>query len=256
MPLPLLPDLPLELALPLLALALVDSLSFGTLLIPIWLLLAPGRLRPSRVLIFLGTVAAFYFVLGLLLSVGAVTFLADAEFLASPWAGRAQFVAGVALLIGSFFIGRTPQTNTEEASPASPGRLVRWRSRAMEQGGGPGSLGSLIALALTAAMLEVATMLPYLAAVGLLSGSDLDAGGRALALAGYCVVMVLPALVLLAARILARRVVEPLLARLAGWMTREGGETTAWIVGIVGFFIARDAITKVPELAQMLGFIS
>lgn len=256
MPLSLPPELPLELALPLVALALVDSLSFGTLLIPIWLLLAPGRLRPSRVLIFLGTVAAFYFVLGLLLSAGAVTFLADAEFLASPWVGRAQFVAGVALLVGSFFIGGKPQKDAEEATTASPGRLVRWRSRAMEQGGGPGALGSLIALALTAAVLEVATMLPYLAAVGLLSGSELDSAGRAMALAAYCVVMVLPALVLLVARILARRLIEPLLGRLADWMTREGAETTAWIVGIVGFLIARDAIVKVPELSQLLGFIS
>lgn len=251
------PELPLELALPLVALALVDSLSFGTLLIPVWLLLAPGRLRPSRVLVFLGTVAGFYFAVGLLLAAGAVSFLADGEFLESPMAGRAQFVLGAGLLVWSFFIGRKKTTDAAaEGSDATPGRLLRWRDRAMSEGGGRGSLGSLVALALTAAVLEVATMLPYLAAVGLISGSELDGGGRGVTLAAYCAVMVVPALVLLAARMLARRLVEPLLERLAGWMAREGAETTAWIVGIVGFLVARDAIARVPELAQVLGFIN
>ena len=43
---------------PLVVLALVDSTSFGTLLIPIWLMLAPGRLKAGRILVFLATVAA------------------------------------------------------------------------------------------------------------------------------------------------------------------------------------------------------
>nr|WP_325209298.1 GAP family protein [Salinibacterium sp.] len=249
-------DLPLELALPLLALALVDSLSFGTLLIPIWLLLAPGRLRASRVLVFLATVAVFYFGVGLLLTAGAVTFLSDAEFLEGPVAGRVQFVIGAGLLVWSFFIGRKKTDAAGEGADATPGRLLRWRDRAMHDGGGRGSLLSLMALALTAAVLELATMLPYLAAVGLISGSELDGGTRAVTLAAYCAVMVVPALVLLAARILARRLVEPLLQRLAAWMAREGAETTSWIVGIVGFLVARDAISRVPELTDVLGFIS
>ena len=40
-------------------LALIDSTSFGTLLIPTWLLMHPGRVRAMRMLVFLGTVAAF-----------------------------------------------------------------------------------------------------------------------------------------------------------------------------------------------------
>ena len=55
----------------LVGLALVDSTSFGTLLIPVWLLLAPGRTRWGRVLLYLGTVAVFYLALGVALSAGA-----------------------------------------------------------------------------------------------------------------------------------------------------------------------------------------
>lgn len=64
--------------------------------------------------------------------------------------------------------------------------------------------------------------------------------------------MVAPALLLLAARLLAHRQVEPLLQRIGRWMEKNGGETTAWIVGILGFLIARDALGRVPEL-QFLG---
>ena len=55
----------LALAASLAALALIDSTSFGTLLIPIWLLLAPGRVRAGRMLVYLGTIAVFYFAVGM-----------------------------------------------------------------------------------------------------------------------------------------------------------------------------------------------
>ena len=64
----------------------------------------------------------------------------------------------------------------------------------------------------------------------------------AVVLAAYCVVMVLPALVLMAARVAAGRLVEPLLDRLNAGMTKNAASTTAWVVGIVGFLLARDAV--------------
>jgi hypothetical protein len=33
-----------------------------------------------------------------------------------------------------------------------------------------------------------------------------------------------------------------MLARVSGWMQRNSAENTAWIVGIVGFLLARDAV--------------
>jgi hypothetical protein len=41
-------------------LALLDSTSLGTLVVPLWLMLAPGRLHPGRNVPFLVTVAGFY----------------------------------------------------------------------------------------------------------------------------------------------------------------------------------------------------
>lgn len=241
----------IDLLAPLGVLALIDSTSFGTLLIPLWFLLTPGRLRPGRILVFLGTVAGFYFLLGLLLVAGIGTFLGDlGQMLENPVVSRVQLVVGVVLVVWSFFIGK--KKPDADGAPRE-GRVLRWRKRAMEEESG---IGALMGLALAAALVEVASMLPYLAATGLIGSAEVSWPQRLLLLAGYCLVMVLPALVLLALRLVAHRLVAPLLGRIAAWMERTAGEWTAWIVGIVGFLIARDALVRVPEVLSVLSAIT
>lgn len=232
------------LAATLAVLALIDSTSFGTLLIPIWLLLTPGRAPVRRVLLLLGTVGAFYLTVGLGLLAGAGVILERAgDFLDSEVAARIQLVIGVGLFVWSFWIGRSGR--------AGAGRLTRWRGRLSgTEGGGP---GQVVALALIAALLEVATMLPYLGATALVSRSGMSPLEQGVTLAAYCLVMLVPALVLLLLRLITRRLVEPILARVGAWMERTSGETTAWIVGIVGFLVARDAIARVPGAVELLG---
>lgn len=244
-----------ELLLSLLGLALVDSLSAGTLLIPIFFLLAPGRVRLGRILTYLATIAVFYFLVGLLLTAGASVFLENATaLLETPAASVVQMVIGAALLAVAILmptkpkapaptptgVGTTPDARGGAAQSPPPGRLARWRERALA-GGTP---ATVIVLALAAGLVELATMLPYLAAVGLLTGSGLGLGGSSLLLAVYCVVMVVPALVLLLARVVARGAVEPQLQRLADWLSRNAAENTAWIIGIVGFLLLRDALSN------------
>jgi hypothetical protein len=53
-------------------LALIDSTSFGTLLIPICLMLSPERLRARRIVLYLTVIGAFYFVLGVA-AIGLIT---------------------------------------------------------------------------------------------------------------------------------------------------------------------------------------
>lgn len=236
--------------LALVPLALVDSTSFGTLLVPVWFLLVPGPVRARRLLTFLGTIAAFYLLVGLVLLAGAEVLRDRAAGLAdSPVLAVLQLVLGATLLVLGLTTGRR-----RDDGDRGPGRVLRWRDRAMgaEEGGGT---GVLVGLALGAGLLEVATMLPYLGAVGLLSASDLTALQRGGVLVGYCLVMVLPALGLLALRVLAARRVEPLLARVGSWLERSGAEATAWVVGIVGFLLARDAVTRLPALTTLVGSV-
>lgn len=55
----------------LVGLALIDSRSFGTLAISVWLLMAPGRVRVARVLTYLVTIGGFYYGIGVVLPSGA-----------------------------------------------------------------------------------------------------------------------------------------------------------------------------------------
>jgi hypothetical protein len=213
-------------------LALIDSTSLGTLLIPAWLLMHPGRVRAARMLVFLGTVAAFYFAVGVAVALGADAFLPQISRLLDTrpvlWA---QLVIGVALFFWSF------RLEGKNKTAAGSGRLLSWRDRALADGGGGGA--ALAGLALMAASAEMMTMLPYLAAIGMVTPAALPAAQITLVMAGYSLVMIIPALVLLVARLAAGQHVIPLLTRLSDWMVRSNA--VAWIVGIVGFLLARDA---------------
>ncbi|MFE6968600.1 GAP family protein [Isoptericola sp. NPDC057653] len=252
----------------LVVLALVDSTSFGTLLIPVWLLMSPGRPRPARLLAYLGTVAAFYLAVGIavMLGAGAVLDRYGAALDSRP-AMILQLLLGLGLFALSFRFDGKKAAARAEREGAKPGRLVRWRARAMgiEAGATPGaeagvavpgllptataappqaSLLPLLGLALGAVALEVGTMLPYLAAIGLLATSGLTTTASVGVLAAYCVVMVLPALLLLGGRLLARRVVEPLLARLERWLSKNAAELTGWALGGLGVLLTLNALGR------------
>ncbi|MCC3761825.1 GAP family protein [Glycomyces sp. TRM65418] len=243
----------LALAASLAALALIDSTSFGTLLIPVWLLLAPGRVRAGRMLVYLGTIVVFYFLVGMAIVLGATTFIDDiGALLNTRPASWVQLFIGVGLFALSFRFDSKKRTK-------EGGRLSRWRERALgidadakdAAEGGTSTRASVLplaGLALTAASIEVATMLPYLAAIGMVASAGLGAGPTTLTMAGYCLVMVLPALVLLAARLAARNAIEPLLVKINDWMVKHAASTTGWVLGIVGFLVARDAAVRLDLL--------
>ncbi len=267
---------PLAITLPILA--LLDGLSIGTLLVPLFLLLAPGRVRAGRVLVYLATITGFYLAVGVLFSLGLLNLVDVAgDALASPAGRIIRLVVGAGMLVIALLMpsgSREKSTATaEESTPAAAlvgagrgdggessrtaltppapvpasgalpvsrrsSRLDRWRATLLSERSG---ILVVMGVAVAAGLVEVATMLPYIAGMTMLSATDLSFAVRCLILAGYCVVMVLPALLLLGARAVAGRAVEPLLDRLATWMRRHATETTAWILGIVGFLVARGA---------------
>lgn len=229
----------------LVVLALVDSTSVGTLVVPLWLLMTPGQVRVRRLATYLVTIAAFYGVVGIALALGA---RALADPMADAWSAvvddlpgdtlpLAQLVLGVALFAWSFRISR-------RGKEGGSGRLLTWRDRAVSASGP----GPLIGLALAAGSLEVATMVPYLAAIAAITAADLDLALVVLALVGYCLVMVLPAAALTVARVLFAERVTPPLARLDAWLQRNAAETVSWMVGIVGVWLALNAIGRLSWL--------
>ncbi|TDD40515.1 GAP family protein [Actinomadura sp. KC06] len=238
------------LALALTGLGLLDSTSFGTLLIPIWLLLTPGRVRTGRIAVYLATVAAFYFCVGVLLVLGADAAL-DAvreafDGVPPTHLRLAQLVLGLLVIAWSYRLEARARGRAGE-----PGRLQRWRTAAMtgaspDGDGGAGGRGvrGLMSLALAATALEVVTMVPYLAAIGLIANADLSWQVTGGALAGYCVVMILPAVLLGAVRIAAHDRAEPVLRRINDWFTRNTAKALGWTVGGIGIGLVLNAVVE------------
>ncbi|MBD7996721.1 GAP family protein [Arthrobacter sp. Sa2CUA1] len=262
----------LELMAQLGILALIDSTSIGTLVIPVWLLLRPGARRSAgKVAVYLGAVGVFYFLVGLVLLSGAMG-IADAlgsgsigSVLELPAVQAVMVAAGAGMLIWSFkdSLGMTKEASLRSAgSNAAAGSSTtttsgghsgargakaaaaersavterRWQHRI---GRALDSRGGLLGLALLAGLLELPTMLPYLAAVGLLTGAGIELQASAGALGLYCLVMLLPAGLLLGGRLLLGRLLDSPLERVGAWLSKVSGEAVLWVVGIVGFLILR-----------------
>lgn len=237
----------------LVVLALVDSTSIGTLLLPIWLLLAPGGVRMGRMLLYLGTIAGFYLIVGTAVALGVDAVAAPVgRALDGPAGIVAQLGLGLGLIGLSFVVdpGRRARERRAGVGRDPARRVLRWRDRAVAGGGRP---RALVLLALGAGTVEVATMVPYLAAISLVSTSDLPPAGRVAVLAAYCLVMVLPASVVTALRLVAARGVDPLLQRLGEAMMRSAASTTGWVLGIAGFLVAADAVGRADGLGRLLG---
>ena len=279
-------------------LALIDSTSIGTLVIPVWLLMRRDAGRTTgKVATYLGAVGVFYFVIGLLLLSGAaglgrVLGGGAASVFELPAVQVLMVAAGAGMLIWSFkdtsLKGGKPvpaqsgpaQSGPAQSGPAQAGEDAgvagaaaagagatasatgtgaggagtatgtgatasvqrsqatehRWQRRI---GKALHSRGGLLGLALLAGILELPTMLPYLAAVGLLTSSGIGWSASAGMLVLYCLVMLLPAAVLVLARGLLRKRLDGPLERLRAWLTKASGEAVLWIVGIVGFLLLR-----------------
>lgn len=242
-------------------LALLDSTTFGTLLIPVWLLMTPGRVRAGRLLIYLGTVSGAYALIGVALLLGAQV-LRDriAELLAgvvtSPPGLAVLTLLGLGLIVYSEYLdpmtaaGKQRRDRRRRAqAEAGQGRLVTWRARVMsEKTAHP---GPLVGLAGAAVALEVATMLPYLTGISLIGAYGPDLPASAGWVAYYCVVMVLPALIALVLRLVADRAVAPLLERLEQFLSRHSAGMAAWAIGILGVVLVLNAGSR---LVSALGW--
>lgn len=274
----------LELLAQLGVLALIDSTSIGTLVIPVWLLLRPGSRRTAgRTLVYLAVVGVFYFLIGLVLLSGATGVLGAAGgtagvLLEFPVVAWGMLLLGAGMLAWSFSDGKlagarrtapavrvggdsaggdrvsrdSAAAGSENAGPAAGSRrpAAAGRSAAAERrwqgriGKALDSRGGLLGLALLAGLLELPTMLPYLGAVGLLTTSGIGWTESAGVLGLYCLVMLLPGGLLVTGRLLLGSLLDGPLERLGSWLSKVSGEAVLWVVGIVGFFLVRAGLSE------------
>jgi hypothetical protein len=228
----------------LVVLALLDSTSIGTLFVPIVLMLVPGRLRAGRVLGYLLTIAVFYLAIGVLIMVGGgALFDRFGDVLDSRPAYWVELVLGVGLFALSFRF----DPKRRVAKGTSP--TADWTGRVRRA---TDSARALTTLALTAGLLEVATMFPYLGAIALIAGAGLGPALDVAVLTGYCLVMILPALVLLAVRVTLSERITPVLTKVNSWFEKHAVGATGWLLAIVGFLVARDAAVHLGLFDQWL----
>src|SRR5699024_1778751 len=154
-------------------------------------------------------------------------------------------VIGVLLVIWSFRLD--PKAIAKRGGdPEASAR--RWTGRARRASGRP---AVLIVLALTAGLIEAASMIPYLAALGILADMQVGVGRGPLLMSGYCAVMVLPAAVLCGMRALLGNRADAAMDRVHDWAVKNATSAFSWAVGIIGALIALN--TAGPALAWLTG---
>ncbi|WP_051297863.1 GAP family protein [Brevibacterium album] len=242
------------------ALALLDSTSFGTLLIPVWFLMAPGRLRAGRVLVYLAVVAGAYALIGLLVLAGLLIVgeslldcLEAAQQSAPFLLGQAALAAGLiwfSCRLDPFTARGRERKRAREAARGTPDRLARFRSRAVGEGAEAG-LGPLLGLALAAVGLEITTLLPYLAGLGMIAAADPGLPTAPAMGLFYCLVMILPALLLLVIRVTAERFAAGPLRRLEAFLSRHANGTIALILFLLGLWLGAGALFGLADLAGL-----
>ncbi len=246
-------------------LALIDATSIGTLIIPIWLLLRRGYRRAiPRVIAYLGILAIFYLVVGLLLRSGwdLGASLLPEGFFGQPGLRLLGLVLGAGMIIWALTYktdaqkeaalaktaAKTPDAadagvphsaTDQEATvqPEVPPRLRGLLGSALD------SKSGVLVLALVAGLLELPTMLPYLAAMPVLKNSGWAEPTQIIVLGLYCLVMITPALALAGVRALAGERLDAWLQRIGTKLGRYAQETLGWVVGIAGYLLIRSALS-------------
>ena len=230
-------------------LALVDSTSMGTLVIPVILLVVGEGRAPrvaARTLLYLQVIGVFYLLLGIALLAGLLPLLERfGHLLAGPQVMTVLALCGAALVVYSFRID--PRAVAKRGGdPEASAR--RWTQRARRASGRP---GLLVGLALAAGLVEAASMIPYLAAMGILAEMGVGLLHGTLLLVGYCAVMIVPGAVLCGVRAALGDRADAFLDRAHDWAVKNATSAFSWAVGIIGVLIALN--TAGPALAWLTG---
>ncbi|MCH7322686.1 GAP family protein [Solibacillus sp. MA9] len=199
-------------------LALMDTLSPATLGVTVYLLLTDKEKLTKRLLVYLLTVAGFYFAVGVSLMLGLVFLL---EIISGVFQNRivswTVFIIGAILFITSFYV--PTKKNSDLPSPKSK------------------SILSMVALGFTTSLIEVGTAFPYFAAIGIMTTSNLSWMEWSSILAGYNLIMVMPSILLFLFYLLFGRRMQKPLKKLRVKIADNTGSALSWIMCIVGIIL-------------------
>lgn len=200
------------------ALAILDMFSPAIIGVTVYVLLVGKRNQTQLIIAYLTTVIGFYFCTGVFLMLGLdIIFKPIADVLSSDTAKKFMTIIGTILFIGSWFV---PKKKIAE-SP-KPRQF---------------NVSAMIALGISTSLLEVATAIPYFASIGLMISNEFTMYEWLPVLAGYNVMMVAPALVLLLLHILFRRFMQRPLRNLQALFQKNTSSALSWVMFIVGIIL-------------------
>ncbi|MDH5823686.1 GAP family protein [Luteimonas sp. RD2P54] len=209
----------------LLALALLDSLNPSALLVALWLLSRPQA--APRLLAYVAGILVAYLGLGIAMMLGFGA-LRDAlgDALDHPVALAAQALLGAALLAYGIF---APKTAHRAQEPHAPARA---------------HLAGYVVLGMTVTVVELATALPYFAAIALMLAEALGPQRWLPLLFAYNAIFVAPPLALLALHALLGSRADQRFARWRQRLQRGAREAALWIFALVGVALLGDAVSR------------
>ncbi|RAV13665.1 hypothetical protein DQG23_32995 [Paenibacillus contaminans] len=204
-------------------LALLDMLSPATLGVTVYLLLTEKERLSSRLMIYLVTVAAFYFSVGVASILGLDALLATfSSIFQNRIVSWVMLIIGGVLFIASFYYPKSKKTD-----------LPRPKSK---------SKTAMIALGFTTSLIEVGIAFPYFAAIGLMTTSNLEVFQWLPIIVGYNFIMVLPPLILFTLHLLFGRVMQRPLVRLQTRLSKHSGSAVSWVMCIVGLILVFNSL--------------
>ncbi|WP_422656917.1 GAP family protein [Paenibacillus sp. EC2-1] len=213
----------IELLLSVGALALLDMVSPATIGVTLYLLLSDRNRIFSRLMMYLMTVAGFYFIVGISLMLGMdYIFDAASNMFQNRVISWITAVVGGVLFIASFYV---PTKKT--AKPVKPKSL---------------KMSAMISLGVTTSLLEVATALPYFAAIGLMTTAQLTIFQWLPILATYNFIMILPPLLLIGLHALFGRLLQKPLEKLSVKIANSTGSVLSWMMCIAGIILLLNSI--------------
>lgn len=199
-------------------LALLDMFSPSIIGVSVYILLVAKKKQIRLLLTFLMTVGLFYFSTGIFLMLGlGVIFSPISNLLDSYSARLIMTIVGGVLFIGSWLVPK----RTANGSPKPKSLHV----------------SSMVALGFTTSILEVATALPYFAAIGILTSNQIVFYEWLPLLAGYNLVMIAPGIILLCLHLLFRRFMNKPLRKIQKLFDQRTSSTLSWIMFFVGLIL-------------------
>ncbi|MGR6907148.1 MULTISPECIES: GAP family protein [Lysinibacillus] len=199
-------------------LALLDMFSPSIIGVSVYILLVAKKKQTRLLSTYLMTVGLFYFSTGIFLMLGlGVIFSPISNLLDSYSARLIMTIVGGVLFIGSWLVPK----RTANGSPKPKSLHV----------------SSMVALGFTTSILEVATALPYFAAIGILTSNQIVFYEWLPLLAGYNLVMIAPGIILLCLHLLFRRFMNKPLRKIQKLFDQRTSSTLSWIMFFVGLIL-------------------